>query len=209
MVQQDKRSGLVRAAGALFHRRGFEQTSLAHIAAAAGVPLGNVYYYFKTREDLLKAVTGERIAALRARRAALEPLAPRERLLAYVEAWDVHTEDLTAHGCPVGGLCLEANKQGGSVAETAAEVLEDALEWVGAQFRALGYGKEEARDLAARMMGARHGSILLSNTFKDPRYIRREAARIKEWLGGLPAGKPGKGGTAGMAGAAGKSRRKK
>jgi hypothetical protein len=38
-------------------------------------------------------------------------------------------------------------------------------------------------------MGARHGSILLSNTFKDPRYIRQEAARIKAWLAGMPAGK--------------------
>lgn len=194
MAREDKRAHLIGAAAVLFHRQGFEHTSLAHIAEAAQVPLGNVYYYFKTRGDLLAAVTGERIAALRARRAALEPLAPRDRLLAYVEGWEVHTEDLTAHGCPVGGLCLEANKQGGAVAETAASVLADTLEWMGAQFRALGYGKEESRDLAARAMGARHGSILLSNTFKDPRYIRLEAERIKAWLRELPAGTAGKNG---------------
>lgn len=194
MVQSDKRESLVRAAAALFHRKGFEHTSLADIAAEAGVPLGNVYYYYKTRNDLLKAVTEGRIAALRKRRAALETLPPRERLLAYVDGWEAHTEELTAHGCPVGGLCLEANKQGGPVAEEAAAVLRDMLEWVGAQFRALGYGEREARDLASRMIGARHGSILLSNTFKDPRHIRLEIERIRTWLAELPAGrKAGKG----------------
>src|SRR5688500_6538247 len=102
MVQPDKRASLIQAAGALFHRKGFEHTSLADIADAAGVRLGNVYYYFKTRGDLLQAVTEGRIAALRARRAALEPLPPRERLLAYVEGWEAYTDELTAHGCPVG-----------------------------------------------------------------------------------------------------------
>lgn len=189
MVRVDKRERLVRAAAALFHRKGFEQTSLADIATEADVPLGNVYYYFKTRNDLLKAVTGGRIAALRKRRADLEALPPRERLLAYVDGWEAHTEELTAHGCPVGGLCLEANKQGGPAAEEAAAVLRDSLDWVAAQFRGMGYGGQEARDLAARMIGARHGSILLSNTFKDPRHIRMEIERIGQWLAGLPTGK--------------------
>jgi AcrR family transcriptional regulator len=190
MVRPDKRESLVRAAAALFHRKGFEHTSIADIAAEAGVPLGNVYYYFKTRNDLLKAVTEGRIAALRKRRSDLEHLPPRARLLAYVEGWEAHTEELTAHGCPVGGLCLEANKQGGPAAEEAASVLSDMLDWVGAQFRGMGYGEQEARDLAARMVGARHGSILLSNTFKDPRHIRMEIERIRQWLAGLPTGKP-------------------
>lgn len=189
MVRPDKRESLIQAAGVLFHRKGLEHTSLADIAGEAGVPLGNVYYYFKTRSDLLKAVTEGRIATARALRAGLERIAdPRERLLAYVDGWEARTEELTAHGCPIGGLCIEANKQGGPMAEDAASVLREILDWVGAQFRALGYPAREAKELAARMMGARHGSILLANTFKDPGYIRKESARIKAWLKELPTG---------------------
>ncbi len=189
VVRADKRESLIRAADSLFHRKGFEHTSLADIAAAAEVPLGNVYYYFKTRMDLIKAVSGERLAALRARREEWGALtSPRERLLAYVESFEGYTEECTAHGCRVGGLCLEANKQGGEIAEDAAAVLRSTLDWICIQFRALGYRERQARELAAKLLGARQGSILLSNTFKDPEYIRLEISRLKKWLGELPAG---------------------
>ncbi|MGZ3346649.1 MAG: TetR/AcrR family transcriptional regulator, partial [Caulobacteraceae bacterium] len=52
----DKRDRLVEAAADLAHRRGFRETSLAAIAEAAGVPLGNVYYYFKTKDALAEAL---------------------------------------------------------------------------------------------------------------------------------------------------------
>ena len=51
-----KRERLVRAASELVHHQGVEKTTLAEIAEAADVPLGNVYYYFKTKDALLDAV---------------------------------------------------------------------------------------------------------------------------------------------------------
>ncbi len=38
------------------YRQGATATTLADIAQAADVPLGNVYYYFKTKDDLIRAV---------------------------------------------------------------------------------------------------------------------------------------------------------
>ncbi len=52
----EKRSRLVAAARKTVHERGVEQTTLALVAAAADVPVGNVYYYFKTKDELLGAV---------------------------------------------------------------------------------------------------------------------------------------------------------
>jgi AcrR family transcriptional regulator len=188
LAKSDKRESLIGAAATLFHRKGFEHTSLADIAAAADVPLGNVYYYFKTRGDLLKAVTENRIAGLQAHRAELAGIPDvRKRMLAYMDAWESRTAELTAYGCPMGGLCWEANKLGGEAAEEAAAVLKGTLAWVGAQFREMGFGEAQAREHAARLIGARHGSIMLSNTFKDPKYIRLETARLKVWLASLPA----------------------
>jgi TetR/AcrR family transcriptional repressor of nem operon len=42
-------------AGALIQRQGIEKTTIADIARAADVPVGNVYYYFKTKDDLIEA----------------------------------------------------------------------------------------------------------------------------------------------------------
>lgn len=190
MLRADKWQSLVQAASELFHRQGFEQTSLADIATAAGVPLGNVYYYFKTRDELLKAVLDQRLAAVRAKRAELEALpSPRDRLLAFVAGFEERAEESTAFGCPAGGLCQEMNKRGGDVAAEAAGLLRDGLDWVTRQFHALGFREGQAREHAARLIGARQGSILLSNTFKDPRYIKQEISRLKEWLSALPAPK--------------------
>jgi TetR/AcrR family transcriptional repressor of nem operon len=190
MVRADKWRSLVEAASRLFYQQGFEHTSLADIAAAAEVPLGNVYYYFKAREELLKAVLQERLASMRAKRAELEKLPdPRERLLAFVAGFEARAEESTAFGCPVGGLCQEMNKHGGAAAEEAAALLRDIVDWTARQFRAMGFDDAQAHEHATRIAAARQGSILLSNTFKDPRYIRLETARLKEWLSGLPAGK--------------------
>ncbi|MDB5051434.1 MAG: TetR family transcriptional regulator [Fibrobacteres bacterium] len=190
LVRIGKRESLIRAADSLFHRQGLEHTSLADIASAASVPLGNVYYYFKTRGDLVKAVSENRLAGLRARREEWGAIAsPRERLLAWVENFETYTDECTAHGCRIGGFCQEANKQGGAIADEAASVLRSTLDWIFDQFRAMGYGERQAREHAGRMLSARQGSILLSNTFKDPEYIRLETARLLKWLGELPADK--------------------
>ena len=42
-----KRDRLIDAASQLFYEQGVERTTIADIAAAADVPAGNVYYYFK------------------------------------------------------------------------------------------------------------------------------------------------------------------
>jgi len=55
-----KRGRLIVAACDLFYRQGIAGTTLAHIAEAAEVPLGNVYYYFKTKDDIVAAVVEAR-----------------------------------------------------------------------------------------------------------------------------------------------------
>ena len=50
-----KRERLVAAACEVLHEQGVEKTTLADIAQAADVPVGNVYYYFKTKDQLVEA----------------------------------------------------------------------------------------------------------------------------------------------------------
>ena len=44
------------AAIRLLHQQGIERTTLADIAKVADVPAGNVYYYFKTKDEVIAAV---------------------------------------------------------------------------------------------------------------------------------------------------------
>ncbi len=56
----NKREKLIESATKLFHQAGFKDTSIADVAEDSGVPLGNVYYYFKTKDDLAAAVIEQR-----------------------------------------------------------------------------------------------------------------------------------------------------
>ena len=51
-----RREALTQAAAELFWTKGFAATSIADIAQKAAVPVGNVYYYYKTKSDLADAV---------------------------------------------------------------------------------------------------------------------------------------------------------
>jgi AcrR family transcriptional regulator len=51
-----KRERLVTSAADLMHRQGVPVTTLAQVAQAADVPPGNVYYYFKTKDEVIAAV---------------------------------------------------------------------------------------------------------------------------------------------------------
>src|SRR5260370_1329631 len=93
--QPDKRTRLIETATKLAYGRGFRETSLADIAEAARVPVGNVYYYFKTKEELAEAVVERRLEEFRAARAEWDRLSsPKERLLAFVGSVQANREQL-------------------------------------------------------------------------------------------------------------------
>src|SRR6202045_559849 len=97
--QTDKRGRLIETAMKLAHRNGFRETSLADIAEAAHVPPGNVYYYFKTKEELGEAVVERRVAQFRELREEMDRLSsPKQRLLAFVETVHGNREKLARGG---------------------------------------------------------------------------------------------------------------
>ena len=59
-ARQRQAPGLIEAANKLIHRQGFNQTTLADIARESEVPLGNVYYYFRTKEEIGSALIEHR-----------------------------------------------------------------------------------------------------------------------------------------------------
>lgn len=184
----DKRVRLIEAAKVLIHQKGFNQTTLADIAQEADVPLGNVYYYFKTKEAIGEAVILKWSAENAEYYSKLDEMTdPKARLL---ELLQFSTEDLelkARFGCPVGGLCQELGKQGGSLADQAAKLLHDLLMWCESQFKTMGFG-DKAADYALNLVSNIQGIYLLTHTFKDPKLATRQAKVLQEWLDKITAG---------------------
>jgi TetR/AcrR family transcriptional repressor of nem operon len=179
-----KRERLIASAADLLHRQGVRGTTLAEIAHAADVPPGNVYYYFKTREELVHAVIESQMEAVRALFAALdERPTPVARLRGLAESWTTNGPMVVAHGCPLGGLSYELNKQDGELGADAARPLGAIVEWAERQFAEL--GQPDAGALAVTFLAAIQGAALLANAFADERLLQREIRRIEAWVESL------------------------
>ncbi|MDX3114007.1 MULTISPECIES: TetR/AcrR family transcriptional regulator [Streptomyces] len=174
----DKRQRLVAAAASVLHERGVERTTIADIARAADVPVGNVYYYFKTKDELVEAALGRHAEHLDALTARLDRLAdPRERLKSLVAGWVEARHVAARHGCPTGTLAVELDKRDeGGLDLAAGLVIRRLLDWVERQYREMGLDDPDGRALA--LVGAYQGMSLLSNALRDPEVMTREGARL-------------------------------
>jgi TetR/AcrR family transcriptional regulator, transcriptional repressor for nem operon len=176
-----KRARLVAAACQMVHQQGVESTTLADIAQAAGVPLGNVYYYFKSKNDIVRAVVETQLSEAQAMLAAIEGAhaTPRERLKAVFAGLSQQSELIAQYGCPSGSLCTELDKRSDGPG-IAAELMRVPVDWAARQFQAM--GRSDGRDLAIELIARYQGTALLANTFRDPGLMDREAARVAQWI---------------------------
>ncbi|RKT17756.1 TetR family transcriptional regulator [Streptomyces sp. 1114.5] len=185
-----KRRRLSAAAARVLHEQGVERTTLADIAREADVPVGNVYYYFKTKDELVRAALSEHGAYLDELTGGLEQLAdPRDRLKALVQAW-IDQRDLAARfGCPTGTLAVELDKRAdGDLDVEAGAMLRRLLDWATGQFRELGLPDPDG--LALTLVAGYQGMSLLANALRDPDVMTREGARLLRWLDSLEAVDP-------------------
>jgi TetR/AcrR family transcriptional repressor of nem operon len=183
---RDKRARLVDAAVKLVHAQGFHRTTLAELAQDARVPLGNVYYYFKTKEALGEALVERYVTEYAAMRTEWESLAdPKERLASLIEMTIDRKDILARSGCPIGTLSSELNKDGGRLASCATRLFSDQLAWAERQFRLLGKSKSEAQGSAVHLLSSLEGASLLAHALGDPKYVAQESQRLLDWIRGM------------------------
>jgi AcrR family transcriptional regulator len=183
---------LVAAARELVYRQGVAGTTLAHIAEAAEVPVGNVYYYFKTKDDIIRAVVHTYENQLQSTLTDLErrhrsPKARLKALVGVLAKWAAAsvTQYGAQYGCPYGTLSSELAKQAEGPDPLAATLMQLPLDWAEQHFRAI--GRRDAHDLAIELMAAYQGSAILTSTLGQPEIMAREARRLQRWIGELHA----------------------
>ncbi len=183
-VKQDKRERLTGAAKALFYQAGVQNTSLADIAQAAEVPLGNVYYHFKTKDALIEAVIAAHAADIHAELARYNAEAePLVRLRAFVRRGLPYKDALTRFGCPYITLCAELSKGDARSAESAATLFNLYLGWLERQFRDL--GRADAAELALETFSTLQGAFIITYVTHAPQLLEQQTARLERWISAL------------------------
>jgi TetR/AcrR family transcriptional regulator, transcriptional repressor for nem operon len=182
-----KRERLIAGATEVLHHQGVERTTLADIAAAAHVPVGNVYYYFKTKDELVESALDGHATGLRELTARLDELpAPADRLKALIDGWIGQADVAARYGCPFGTLASELDKRDDGLQQHAASVVTLLIDWAAEQFRQMGH-TADARDLAVSLVGAYQGMSLLANTLRDPQVMTDQGRRLGEWVDSVAA----------------------
>lgn len=180
MAITDKRQRLIEAAKTLIYKQGFKLTTLSDIAIESGVPLGNVYYYFKTKDEIAVAVL-ELIAQQQKtffQNLNQEPSA-KARLLYFLEHLKEESTLIANQGCRIGTLCQELSKDGGILANLSAKVVLNFMLWMEAQFYDLGF-IQEASNLSVELLYKLQGLFLLGFAFKDAKLINRQITLMQE-----------------------------
>ncbi len=179
--QSDKRARLVKAAKSLLLKKGYNETTLADIAQEADVPLGNVYYYFKTKEAIGQAVIKQHLHDLDACFVNWNQLTdPKERLRALTDSGLQPIEDTVNWGCAIGSLCQELCKNSSPLSEAAAALMNKLVGWVSTQFKEMGKDETEAHMHAVKLISYVQGMSLLSNTFKDADIAKKQSTAAAE-----------------------------
>ncbi len=177
MVREERsREKILHAAETLFHRGGFQPTSLDELLEASGVCRSNFYYHFRSKEDLgleVLARLAERFET-RVIRGILEdrtvPARKRlERLFQTLK--DRQQEEDYCAGCPFGNLAAELS---GVHPQFQNRLSAFFHQWENAVERCLRDGVAQGefrpdldtRWLATAIMSQLEGAILLAKTHR-------------------------------------------
>lgn len=198
----DTRERIVDAAAELFHERGFQATSLAEVAERAGARPGSLYYFFKTKDELLRGAL-ERYGDL------LEPVImgpafarsdhPVERVFEVLGRYrELLLETDFALGCPIGNLALEIRD---ASIEVRAGIVSNLTLW--ARFlevnleAAVPEGVDRGR-LARFVLTVMEGAVLLARAHRDIVVFDEAVAQLRDYFDRLTS--PGRAGRVDPAG---------
>src|SRR3954470_15097173 len=132
--KSSSRERLLISARELFWEKGYEATSLADIVQKAEAKTGSLYYFFKTKEDLLLAVLDWYVENLFPQ--LIEPILlhvqdPVERVFSLLNGYRqaLIATDCT-YGCPIGNFTLELGDTLPRAREKLAQNFEGWRSWV-------------------------------------------------------------------------------
>lgn len=184
----DKRSRLVEGAAQLFLEQGINTTTLANIAELAKVPLGNVYYYFKSKESIIVAVVEHRLKVLQQIFAELDSDSnanAKQKITSLIKKLLIENNDLIKFGDSVGSLCLELSKQNNDLHKLAIQLMQTLITWCEQQLKTIVQSELAATKLAKQLIANLQGISLIALTFKDSGYLQTAMDDLINWINSI------------------------
>jgi len=163
------RDRIVEAARYLFWEKGYAATGLAELLARAGANSGSFYYFFDSKDAVLRTV-------LETYRDLLDPLVvrptfeahaqPIDRIFALLEGYRQRlTSTDCQYGCPIGRLALELDPENTPAHELIAQ---NFTAWRGAvEACARGAGMPKPGDVAAFVLTVMEGAVMQSRAYRS------------------------------------------
>lgn len=167
-----RRTQIIRAALQRYRTHTVAGTTLRDVAQAAGIPVGNLYYYFRSRDDLVLAALDECEQELQALLDQLAPLAPRDWMAAYFDWLLREPDQSTALGCPFGTLPGELRALGHPAADRGAQVVR--------RYRAAVTEQTEAAGITTDVFMAVQGVYTVARILADPALFEQSIGQIRE-----------------------------
>jgi AcrR family transcriptional regulator len=121
------RERILSAAEELFAEHGYDRTSTARLARAAGVPQGLIFYHFGTKQDLLLSLLRERAGSTLAELAPNTP--PGDVSAAVAELWR-RLRDHLGTPSPMQRIMLRDIDAHPDLRRHAQQFLDDAIDQV-------------------------------------------------------------------------------
>jgi AcrR family transcriptional regulator len=187
---RDRLEALSAAAASLFWERGFAPTSLADIAAASGVPLGNIYYYFKTKADFASAVADVFVTETEAMLSEIEAeeQEPRRRLALLVSRLSRSLKSRVAHGCPIALCIRDFRIEAPAASDRAAEAFNLLIGFIARELGRTGLRPARALSLARNAVAEWQGGMMLAHALKDAAVLSESFRRMEQLLLGQAKG---------------------
>jgi hypothetical protein len=112
---------------------------------------------------------------------------PIERLHRFLDILSDSADAIMRYGCPMGSLNTELGKEQRELQEKAENLFKVFESWLCDQFAELGYAGR-AQELALRLMAQGQGINVMAHVHNDAGFLRREKARLGQWLDQLADG---------------------
>lgn len=177
------RSRIVECARQLFYEHGYEGTSFSDIVDTTGLARGNIYHYFKTKDEILTAVIQRHLEEYRMLLAKWdeEHKDAKERLMAFVNMIAGRKAELVEYGCPIGSLNTELAKDRRDLQQASRALFDLFRDWLTTCFRQLEKGGE-SESLAMHLLGRAQGIAVISHVYRDKKLLQYETTQLVDWI---------------------------
>jgi AcrR family transcriptional regulator len=174
---------MIRGAAQLLRERGYTGTGFREVIERTGAPRGSIYHHFPDGKAQLAGEAVDWVGGL-ARGAIERSFAeggPIAGLRAFVELW---REDFqrSGHqaGCPIVAVAVENHDDAPELLDSAARAFDAWRGTFADSLRAAGVADARADRLAALVVSAVEGAIVLSRAERDPSPLLEVAAELED-----------------------------